>query len=335
MEGANGLLQNTKRIAVFVVKVAVATGLIYWLCRQGRLDFKSLAQLTFDVRTVALLLAGAVSVFCGLLLLGWRIRMLLCFQRFDVSYGTALGLTLIGSFFGAVLPGLIGGDGVKAVYVCRWVSERRVDALAAIVIDRVLGLYSLVLLGALAFLVAWITNSVPFHSPVLAAMPAILLLGAAGMFLVSRHWFIDARPVRKFVSWLPDVAQRLIRAMRNYLESPRLVLTAIVLSVLNHSLVVIGFVLAALLLQNELSMFTHFILNPIAMVMNGIPLTPGGLGLSESAFSFLFQAAGSSQGAMVGLLGRFIQYGVFAVGGSVALFFLKWHSYIRTTASPL
>jgi uncharacterized membrane protein YbhN (UPF0104 family) len=47
------------------------------------------------------------------------------------------------------------------------------------------------------------------------------------------------------------------------------------------------------------------------MAMNMVPITPGELGISESAFSLLFQIAGSANGATIGFRGRFIQYGVF------------------------
>jgi uncharacterized membrane protein YbhN (UPF0104 family) len=64
-------------------------------------------------------------------------------------------------------------------------------------------------------------------------------------------------------------------------------------------------------------------LNPLAMAMNAIAVTPGGIGLAEGAFSFLFEMVGSPNGGMVGLLGRIIQYGVFAAGGAVAILVMK------------
>ena len=44
------------------------------------------------------------------------------------------------------------------------------------------------------------------------------------------------------------------------------------------------------------------------MVMNVIPITPGGVGVTESAFSYLYDAAGCAMGATIGILGRTIQY---------------------------
>jgi uncharacterized membrane protein YbhN (UPF0104 family) len=73
-------------------------------------------------------------------------------------------------------------------------------------------------------------------------------------------------------------------------------------------------------------LYAQFTLDPLAMGMNIIPLTPGGIGVTESAFAFLFQSVGSPNGAMIGLLGRLIQFSVFMFTGSIALIFLKLRS---------
>ena len=61
-------------------------------------------------------------------------------------------------------------------------------------------------------------------------------------------------------------------------------------------------------------MFDHAVLNPIAVTMNAVPVTPGGLGVTEGAFAYLAQAAGSDNGALIALISRMIQYAVFLPG---------------------
>ena len=103
----------------------------------------------------------------------------------------------------------------------------------------------------------------------------------------------------------------------------------IILSLVNHTLVILSFVTAGILLVDSLPIYAHLALDPLAMVMNMIPITPGGLGVTEGAFSFLFQAFGSPNGAIIGLFGRLIQYSVFSFAGIVALFSLKLKSTIH------
>lgn len=319
-----------KKLFSFLIKTGISAGLIFWLLKQDRLDFTYLTTLSFDMHTLVLITVGAISVFSGLLLLGWRLWLLLNFKRFSVTYKKALNLTFMGSFFGAVLPGLVGGDLVKAAYLCANVSERRTDALASVLIDRALGLYSLLLLGALVLCSAWILNVVPLNTSIVLVTPFLVVVLTLGIFLIAWDGFFDSQIVQMFFSLLPQKIQDFFKALRDYLRAPKLIIFVIALSLFNHALVVGSFIAAGALLKDNIPILAHFILNPLAMLMNARPLTPGGLGMAESVFSFLFDSAGSSNGAMIGLIGRCIQYVVFIMSGSIALSFLKMRSRIFT-----
>ncbi|HCX86704.1 MAG TPA: hypothetical protein DG761_01625, partial [Gammaproteobacteria bacterium] len=52
--------------------------------------------------------------------------------------------------FSNVVPGATGGDGVKAVYIVRRCSGDKVRAVVSIVVDRILGVMSLLFVGSLA-----------------------------------------------------------------------------------------------------------------------------------------------------------------------------------------
>jgi len=161
-ETKRSIFKTAKKFTFFAIKIGISSALIIWLFKQDRLDFSSLNRLCVDIDTVVLFLCGAIFVFCGLLLLGLRLWLLLRFKRFCITFKRVLGITLMGSFLGVVLPGLVGGDAMKAVYLCSNVCERRMDALSSVFIDRVLGLYSLLLLGALALCAMWAVDS---HTP--------------------------------------------------------------------------------------------------------------------------------------------------------------------------
>ncbi len=320
--------KNAKKALIFTVKIGISAALIIWLLKQNRLDFSLLENLEFDNRTILLFASGTLFVFCGLLLLGWRLYLLVRFKRFSVSYQKVLGITFSGSFLGIVLPGLVGGDAMKAVYLCSNVSERRIDALTSVVIDRFLGLYSLLLLGTLAHFVGWLVDFMPFDSRLFLVAPIIVLLVGVGLCLFGWDVFFNASFVQSIFAILPKIIKIFLVSLREYLTNPSLIIKVIVLSVFNHAFVLLTYIIAAVLFNDNVHILSHFIINPLAMVMNAIPITPGGLGIAESAFSFLFQAAGSSNGAMVGLLGRFIQYFVFMLSGGIALSLLKLRSQI-------
>jgi hypothetical protein len=324
MTAKEGKPRNIARgLVLFSVKLTIAAALVWWLWRDGRLDFSVFARLELDLRTVALFAAGILSVFLGIFLLAWRLKRLLDHLDFDVSFSKATAFTLIGAFFGAVLPGLVGGDAVKAAYLCGHVPSRRMDAFAAIVVDRVIGLYSLLLLGTTALVVAWGVGLVPIPVTVLLITPAAAVGTGAVLALMAWGGLGRLAPVRRAFRLFPVPFQDLVRAFRRCLRSLRLVGFLLLVSMVNHASVVLGFVTAGLVLKDAVTPFAHFVIDPLAMMMNVIPLTPGGIGLAEGAFSYLFQAAGSPNGALIGLLGRLMQYWVFALGGTVALVFVR------------
>jgi hypothetical protein len=249
--------------------------------------------------------------------------MLLHFKGFLISFKTSFAITLIGSFWTVVLPGLAGGDVVKAGYLFVNVSERRADAISVVLIDRILGVFSLFLLGAMAASAAWAFGYVLVDSMVLIISPAAVISLTMVAFLVSGRWFSNLRIVKAGYSGLPGKVGNLVSSLRDYLRCPKLMLLAIVVSIANHALVLTTFIVAGLLIGDGIAVAMHYILDPLAMTMNMVPLTPGGVGIAEGAFSVLYKMVGSADGAAVGLLGRFIQYAVFVISGSVALCLLR------------
>jgi len=317
-----------KKILLLIIKIVIAGSFIMMLIRSNRLDLSLLKTLKVDINTVLLLAIGTSFVFFGLLLMAWRLQLLLRFKGFTLSYQKVAGITFAGSFLGVLLPGLIGGDALKAIYLCGNVTERRMDAFSSVVIDRLLGLFSLFLLGTSALYIGWIVDLLPFDSKVFMVAPFFVLLACIGGLLFAWDTFFNLPIVQLIFLKLPIIIKNLLLSSRGYLKNFKLIMIITVLSLFNHIFVVNSFIIAAILINDNISILSHFIINPLAMIMNVIPITPGGLGITESTFSYLFQYAGSSNGAIVGLFGRTIQYFVFIITGALALVILKMRSAI-------
>jgi uncharacterized membrane protein YbhN (UPF0104 family) len=189
-------------------------------------------------------------------------------------------------------------------------------------------------LGTLALVAAWLADLVPFESNVLLVGPATVVVTTLAMILLASDRFFNASFVRGLLSRAPRRLRNFVSALHDYLKAPRLVTTVVAISVINHTLVVWTFIIAAVLIRDTLPIYMHFVVNPLAFLLNAVPLTPGGLGLAESAFSFLYEMAGSPNGAIVGLLGRLILYGVFVISGAVAFLMLKPGGHIVTVDQP-
>jgi uncharacterized membrane protein YbhN (UPF0104 family) len=318
---------SRRHLAVYLVKLVLAGGLVYWLYRSGSIDMGLLARTRPTPRNLALG-AGAVLCMVGVAcLIALRLRILLHYSRFAVAYHDILYITLVSSLFGVLLPGLVGGDAIKAGYLCSRVVERRSNALATVVFDRIVGLYGLVMVSALALLAVGLTGRACLPSEAYWIAPAMLAAGALGALVFSNRRILQSPPMAKLLRLLPCPAQDFLKTIKTFVGAPRLLLLSVCLSTLSHALAVCAFVLLAQVVEDPLSPMLHFVLNPLAMLMNAVPLTPGGLGLTESAFAYLFSLVGSLNGALVGLMGRLAQYLVYIVGGLISLLLLRWEGF--------
>ncbi|MCA8941164.1 MAG: flippase-like domain-containing protein, partial [Planctomycetes bacterium] len=107
------------------------------------------------VKNLDLLLfaAGAACYLFSLVFSSIRWWWLLRVNRVECSIVDSIRFTWIGVFFNNVVPGQTGGDVVKALYIMRHAGDSgRVAAVVSVLVDRVLGLASLALLGAVVVL---------------------------------------------------------------------------------------------------------------------------------------------------------------------------------------
>jgi len=315
-----------KKLTLFGLKLAVALGLLYWLYTQSLLDLSSLEELRFDAKSVGLFLVAVSLVIGAVALLAFRLILLLGPYGLVISFKRALALSMMGALFGVVLPGLVGGDVIKAAYLFRDAAGYRSRVVATVIIDRIVGLYALFLLSTLASVAAWMTNSFPGSPQVLLVGPCITLVMTVGGLLVFGITVVDVPILRQFVCRMPEKIRNLMAALVQYWNHPMPLLIAVGISMLSHAMIVGTFILAAILLRDTLPLYAHFVVDPMAMALNVVPLTPGGLGVTEGAFSYLFAMMGSTNGSLVALLGRFFQYVIFVTGGSIAFVVTRVHS---------
>ena len=106
-----------KSVTLITLKILFPLGLVYWLIANGRLDLRAfhLLEQAPSVLAVSLIywLLGPI-LLCSL-----RWYFLLRGMGFEVQRKDVLLLNAVGIFFNAIMPGAVGGDVVKAMYVCK------------------------------------------------------------------------------------------------------------------------------------------------------------------------------------------------------------------------
>lgn len=247
-----------------------------------------------DLVLVLLLLALLV------VLTAWRWERLMAALGLLLPLGESVRLTFVGLFFNLAVPGATGGDVVKAYYAARVLGEPT-KAVVSVFVDRLLGLFALVLTAGMALLFA--PSDGAYATP--RGLVLLCLAGAVvgGSILLSRR-LRRALGLSALLRRLPfaRVLDEADAALRLYRGQPAVVRNALAVSLVNH----VGTVLAAGLLAHALGLTAVgwaplFVVVPLASLIGAVPLLPGGWGVGEVAYAWLLAPLGVPATEAVGL----------------------------------
>ena len=312
-----------KKFLLFCLKLTLALTLLYWLYDSDALDLGAFGQLEFSGRTVRLLGLNAILLFFGAILLSLRMWWLLRVLEFKVSIGEAIRVNLASMCLGLMLPGLVGVDAIRATYFCLKARDRKVDAFTCILTDRIIGIYALILLATIAAVAGMLIELPSIHYGFILVSGGILCAFTLVIGIISSKWLLEASYLSIIYNRLPSLLHKIVAAMQGILGFRREVGICLAISVVSQMITIINFVIIGSLINDNLPVLAHFIIDPIALFFNSVPITPGGLGITESAFAFLYESADSANGAVISLLGRLNQYFVYVAIGLPAFFLLK------------
>ena len=230
-------------------------------------------------------------MIAGILFTSTRWWRLLAAAECPTGWWGALRLTVLGFFFNIVIPGLTGGDVIKAVLVAKQHPERKAAAVISIVMDRLLGLYVLATLVALVVFKLW---------DQMEEIRLAVMLGVVAGAVGTAVYFSGA--LRRLVRFdalmekLPGggAIKKLDEAVLIYSKHPADVAWALLFSLGNHVAVIGAIYLLALSFGADLSVFEGFAVIAIGNMVSSLPIAPGGWGVGEAAYGYLFNMLGSS-----------------------------------------
>jgi uncharacterized membrane protein YbhN (UPF0104 family) len=223
-------------------------------------------------------------------------------------YRDAWRLGFIGLLFNLVIPGAVGGDVVKAAFLCRE-QGRRTEPIATIVLDRLLGLIGLFGLAFGMGLAWWSRLDTPVRDLVVTAGIATAV---ATTLLVVAFLPLDRLRPHHMPAWRAKLAL----VGRAYRSRPGVVAGSIVASVAVHVLNVSAFWLVTrAMFPDGPGLAEHFLIVPLVLFSTAIPLPLGALGASEAISGGLFRLANHQGGAVVMMGFRLLQ----VVGASIGL----------------
>jgi len=282
--------------------------LIIWLLCSGRLNFSVLGE----VSHYGYLIVAAVVLVASFVAQVWRWLWLIQIQELEISAWAALRLTWIGLFANLFLPGGAGGDLAKAYAACRHQPDAKTRAVSTVLVDRLVGLHSLLFVASVAGMVV-------LSGGCNARQAAVVWLAVIA-FGIGTAWFL--------LLWLPhsDIALRILpRRFRRplsdsldlYRRAWKKIFALWFYSAFCNGLAIASYVLVAAALGIDTT-FWQVLAIPLVIVANVLPISPGGLGVGEAIGSQLFSEFGLANGGIVVLVVRLGMI-VVSLPGAVAV----------------
>ncbi len=282
------------RRLVFVVRCLLSIALIAFVLR--KVDWPQLLGIVYQIHLAWALLASSLT---SVLVIGYaaRWRLFLRAKGIPLPTTTILVLTWAGQFFNTILPGSTGGDLLKIYQVCRLNPERRADAAATVLVDRLTALVALLLLAVVGLVLNPIAlklvRSENVISPhVFGWIVAFLIFAAVVGSLLYRtsHGLL----------WTGRVL-RTFRSAKSFLLSPGRWLLAFAWALAMHVVTVLIAYLFATALGISITPIQMLIIVPVVAVFIMLPVTINGHGLREvlliAYFSQFGATASGSSGA--------------------------------------
>jgi uncharacterized protein (TIRG00374 family) len=313
-----------RRILLTAVKIAVAAALLTLLLRGMRWsDFRAAFR---GIRWWWFVLA-AVLHFPGYVISAWRWGILLRAQGQHIPFWRLFESYLVATFFNYTLLGTLGGDFVR-MYHTGLGQKRGAQAASAVLVERLTGLATMILLAALgmALLALWRGGAAEG-----TATMHVLVWGAATLFVLFCVG-VSLLTHPRVVEWLAGLLDRpwpLVGAVRHALlklhealavfrGNPRPVYVNLAWALLLQINVAahyfcLGLAMgpAALVAAPLHHALSYIVLVPIVTLILMIPVTPGGVGIREwtlsrpvvrSGLGFPARAAGAANAVLLGWL---------------------------------
>lgn len=296
-------MARASKIAVLLLKLAVSLSLIALLI--NKIGGHNIVNNMRMSSPVAFLGAMACYLFASLLsTMRWRLLV-----PYKFGIGRLFRMYMIGVFFNTYLPGIVGGDGVKAYYLSKELKTQKaaprngsdtesvgeplkelsrhetIVSIASVFMDRYVGMSALLLICIVA---------IPFSLPHLEThalkWPILLVIPIAFFaYVVSSILLFRFRLGGRFA-----FLHRFYVYFHFYRSKKDVLVKAFIYSVgIQFMSIAAVYVLSKGLLLN-ISLLTLVVFVPLIIMISFIPVSISGLGIREGAFVVLLGILGVS-----------------------------------------
>ncbi len=273
------------------LKIVISVGLIAYALARANLG--TVASQLASAK-LWLVIAALVLYMIAIVVNGLKWQVLLHAQGIRVPFSAMLQFLFVGFFFNNFLPANIGGDVMRGYGLARY-TDRTADAAVSVIVDRVVGLTAYLSTAVIAAVVA---VNLTGHNE-LAQVEWVAIIALLGLML--GFGLLLSRRLRGLISrmfawrWLNPLAplwDRVSAAFNAY----RFRYSALALA---FGIALLGILCTTFVnwclsqaMGGYMSLEAIFLFNPLIALVLMIPISIGGIGVSQTAYPFFFSLAG-------------------------------------------
>lgn len=239
-------------------------------------------------------------------------------QGITAGYWRIFAYYVVGQFYNMFLPTSVGGDVVRSYELGKF-SGRQADSLASVFVERYTGVVVLLVCAGLAVLAQLSRFYVDFVIVSLILFTLALLLLGWLVFDPRLYKWVENKLANEssLLKSLFQKVDKLFLAVGAYRSQPRVLILALLNSVLFYFIAVVNVYVTAQVFSSEVVFWHMLLAAPIIMLIMNLPISFGNIGLMEFAYTnvFMLMGYGAELGLSVALLMRLKSFVDGAVGG--------------------
>jgi glycosyltransferase 2 family protein len=225
------------------------------------------------------------------------------------SFGIVMRVFFISTFVGTFLPASVGGDAVRAYGLSRH-GVGGMNAVASVLMDRLLGVVSILIVGVAGAMLARELIDVRLFFSALALLGAACAVGVAVVF--SPRLASAAAGLLERLPQGKDAGHGLIVAIQRYGAHRSDLANVLACSMTVQVLRVLQTYCLGLALGLSVPLGIYFALVPLILLIVLMPVTINGIGTTQAGFIWLFGRAGVASAPAFALSVLFL--GIAVVG---------------------
>jgi glycosyltransferase 2 family protein len=278
----------TRGAVAHLIRILIAVGLtaiVFWQSNPSAI----LAAASGAKLSYVLLACGLVIVDRVLMAYRWLTLLSPLDSARRPPLSVVMRVFFVSTFVGTFLPASVGGDAVRAYGLSRE-GVSGVHAVASVLMDRLLGVVSILLVGVAGAMLARELIDVRLLLPALALLALLCLAAVAVVFSSTAADLINSALQR-----LPSGSQlgsRLVEAIQRYKHHRADLLNVLLCSIGVQVLRVLQTYSLGLALGLTVPLGVYFALVPIILLIVLMPITINGIGTTQAGFVWLFGRAG-------------------------------------------